>query len=41
MSNYVKKVQFKLHESYKEPVRILTKPPYEVRDPESNFCNVT
>ena len=30
MSNYVKKVQFKLHESYANPTRIVTKPPYEV-----------
>ena len=31
MSSYVKKVQFKLHESYANPNRIVSKPPYEVR----------
>ena len=30
MSSYVKKVQFKLHESYNNPSRIVCKPPYEV-----------
>lgn len=30
MSNYVKKVQFRLHESYANPNRIVSKPPYEV-----------
>ncbi len=30
MSAYVKKVHFKLHDSYANPNRILTKPPYEV-----------
>lgn len=32
MSAYVKKVHFKLHESYANPNRILTKPPYEVTE---------
>ncbi|KAJ8878371.1 hypothetical protein PR048_018948, partial [Dryococelus australis] len=32
MSSYVKKVHFKLHESYTEPNRIVTKPPYEVTE---------
>lgn len=32
MSAYVKKVQFKLHESYTESVRTVTKPPYEVTE---------
>ncbi|XP_040570250.1 YEATS domain-containing protein 4 [Lepeophtheirus salmonis] len=32
MSNYVKKVQFKLHDSYPNPNRIVTKPPYEVSE---------
>lgn len=32
MSSYVKKVHFKLHESYANPNRILTKPPYEVTE---------
>ena len=31
MSSYVKKVQFRLHESYPNPNRIVSKPPYEVR----------
>ncbi len=31
MSNYVKKVQFKLHESYPNANRVVSKPPYEVR----------
>lgn len=30
MSTYVKKVHFKLHESYANPNRIVSKPPYEV-----------
>lgn len=30
MASYVKKVHFKLHESYANPNRILTKPPYEI-----------
>ena len=30
MSSYVKKVQFRLHESYPNPNRIVSKPPYEV-----------
>lgn len=32
MTAYVKKVHFKLHESYANPNRILTKPPYEVTE---------
>lgn len=32
LSTYVKKVHFKLHESYANPNRILTKPPYEVTE---------
>lgn len=32
LSAYVKKVHFKLHESYANPNRILTKPPYEVTE---------
>ena len=30
MSAYVKKVHFKLHDSYSNPNRVVTKPPYEV-----------
>lgn len=32
LSTYVKKIHFKLHESYANPNRILTKPPYEVTE---------
>lgn len=32
MSAYVKKMHFKLHESYNNPNRILTKPPYELTE---------
>ncbi|CAH3037952.1 unnamed protein product [Porites lobata] len=32
MSSYVKKVHFKLHESYANPLRVVTKPPYEVNE---------
>jgi len=32
MSMYVKKVHFKLHESYANPNRIVTKPPFEVTE---------
>ena len=32
MSVYVKKIQFKLHDSYATPVRMVTKPPYEVTE---------
>jgi len=32
MSSYVKKVHFKLHESYANPNRVVTKPPFEVRE---------
>ncbi|XP_077290535.1 YEATS domain-containing protein 4 Gas41 [Arctopsyche grandis] len=32
MSSYVKKVHFKLHESYANPNRIVTKPPYEITE---------
>lgn len=32
MSAYVKKIHFKLHESYENPNRIITKPPYEVSE---------
>ncbi|XP_004930356.1 YEATS domain-containing protein 4 [Bombyx mori] len=32
MSTYIKKVHFKLHESYANPNRIVTKPPYELME---------
>ena len=32
MSVYVKKIQFKLHESYTNSNRVVTKPPYEVTE---------
>lgn len=32
MSAFVKKVHFKLHESYTNPNRVVTKPPYEVTE---------
>ncbi|XP_032484411.1 YEATS domain-containing protein 4-like isoform X1 [Phocoena sinus] len=32
MSAYVKKIQFKLHESYGSPLRVVTKPPYEITE---------
>ena len=32
MSVFVKKVHFKLHESYTNPVRVVTRPPYEVSE---------
>ncbi|XP_058809624.1 YEATS domain-containing protein 4 [Phymastichus coffea] len=32
MSAYIKKVHFKLHESYNNPNRIVTKPPYELTE---------
>lgn len=32
MSVYVKKVQFKLHESYTDALRTVTKPPYEITE---------
>lgn len=32
MSFFIKKVQFKLHESYPNPLRILSKPPYEIQE---------
>ena len=32
MSSYVKKVHFKLHESYNNPNRVVTKPPYELSE---------
>ncbi|XP_041977623.1 YEATS domain-containing protein 4 [Aricia agestis] len=32
MSSYIKKVHFKLHESYANPNRIVTKPPYELTE---------
>lgn len=32
MSTYVKKIHFKLHESYSSPNRVVTKPPYEVTE---------
>ncbi|CAG9765799.1 unnamed protein product [Ceutorhynchus assimilis] len=32
MSGYVKKVHFKLHESYANPNRIVLKPPYEITE---------
>jgi len=37
MSAYVKKVHFKLHDSYANPNRILTKPPYEVSQPNYRY----
>lgn len=32
ISLYVKRVQFKLHESYSNPIRTVTKPPFEVTE---------
>ena len=32
MSAYVKKIHFKLHESYGSPFRVVTKPPYEITE---------
>jgi len=32
LSVFVKKVQFKLHNSYAVPIRTVTKPPYEVKE---------
>ncbi|KAJ0180765.1 hypothetical protein K1T71_004169 [Dendrolimus kikuchii] len=32
MSTYIKKIHFKLHESYANPNRIITKPPYELME---------
>ncbi|XP_071482103.1 YEATS domain-containing protein 4-like [Diadema setosum] len=32
LSTYVKKIQFKLHESYANPLRVVSKPPYEVTE---------
>jgi len=32
MSSYVKKVQFRLHDSYNNPSRVVYKPPYEVTE---------
>lgn len=32
MQTYVKKIHFKLHESYESPNRIVMKPPYEVSE---------
>ena len=32
MSVWIKKVSFKLHDSYQNPTRILTKPPYQVEE---------
>ncbi len=32
MSTYVRRVQFKLHDSYSNPVRIFNKPPYELTE---------
>ena len=32
MSVYVKKVHFKLHDSFSQPLRILSKPPYKVNE---------
>lgn len=32
MSIYIKKIHFKLHESYANPNRIVTKPPYELTE---------
>lgn len=31
-STFIKKVQFKLHDSYANPTRIVTRPPYEVTE---------
>ncbi|CAH8540323.1 unnamed protein product [Heterobilharzia americana] len=32
LSTFVKKVQFKLHESYSNPIRIISKPPFELTE---------
>ncbi|VEL29722.1 unnamed protein product [Protopolystoma xenopodis] len=32
LSTYIKRVQFKLHDSYTNPVRILNKPPFELTE---------
>ncbi|XP_033642174.1 YEATS domain-containing protein 4-like [Asterias rubens] len=32
MSTYVKKIQFKLHESYANAIRVVSKPPYEIQE---------
>lgn len=32
MSTYIKKINFKLHDSYANQNRVLTKPPYEVTE---------
>uniref|UniRef100_A0A915L9Y4 D-lactate dehydratase n=1 Tax=Romanomermis culicivorax TaxID=13658 RepID=A0A915L9Y4_ROMCU len=32
MSKYVRKIVFKLHDSYANPTRIITEPPYEVKE---------
>ncbi|XP_065343509.1 YEATS domain-containing protein 4 [Cloeon dipterum] len=32
MSTYIKKVLFKLHESYPNPSRVVTRPPYEITE---------
>ncbi|GAB6019315.1 YEATS domain-containing protein 4 [Chamberlinius hualienensis] len=32
MSTYVKRINFKLHESYVNPNRVVTKPPYEITE---------
>ncbi|KAI8500149.1 PREDICTED: YEATS domain-containing protein 4-like [Branchiostoma belcheri] len=32
MSVFVKKIEFKLHETYANPVRVVTKPPYEITE---------
>lgn len=32
MSSYIKHVTFKLHESFAEPIRVLSQPPYEVSE---------
>ncbi|BHF65026.1 YEATS domain-containing protein 4 [Sparganum proliferum] len=32
MSTYIRRVQFKLHDSYSNPIRIFNKPPYELTE---------
>lgn len=31
-SKFIKKVQFKLHDSYDEPKRVITEPPFEISE---------
>lgn len=32
MSGYIKKVQFKLHDSYTHPVRVVSTPPFDITE---------